>query len=280
METNPRGWPNLKRCLFCILLALTGFWVLSGLGGCAANSESGPGGARGDIVTESDEPEARRRARIRLELAVGYFEQGQTTIALDELKQSIAADPNFAQAYNLRGLVYMRLNDPRLAEDSFRRALVLNPGDADAHHNYGWLLCQQGRFAESQKALSAALAVAQYGGRAKSWMAQGLCQMKAGQGAEAELSFQRSYELDAGNPVTGYNLASLLYQRGDLTRAQFYVRRLNNSELANSESLWLGIKVERKLQNRDAMQQLAGQLKKRFAQSRELAFFERSAFDE
>ena len=280
METNPTGWLTVQRCLLWIWLALSGLVALSALGGCAASSESGPVGARGDIVTESDEPEARRRARIRLELAVGYFEQGQTTIALDELKQSIAADPNFAQAYNLRGLIYMRLNDPRLAEDSFRRALVLNPRDADVHHNYGWLLCQQARFAESQKSLSQALAMPQYGGRAKSWMAQGLCQMKAGQGAEAELSLQRSYELDAGNPITGYNLASLLYQRGDLTRAQFYVRRLNNSELANSESLWLGIKVERKLQNRDAMQQLAGQLKKRFAQSRELAFFERSAFDE
>ena len=280
METTPTGWPAVQRRLLWIWLALAGLVALSGLGGCAANSDSGSTAARGDIVTESDEPEARRRARIRLELAVGYFEQGQTTIALDELKQSIAADPNFAQAYNLRGLVYMRLNDPRLAEDSFRRALVLNPRDADVHHNYGWLLCQQARFAESQKALSQALAMPQYGGRAKSWMAQGLCQMKAGQGAEAELSFQRSYELDAGNPITGYNLASLLYQRGDLARAQFYVRRLNNSELANSESLWLGIKVERKLQNRDAMQQLAGQLKKRFAQSRELAFLERSAFDE
>lgn len=280
MDTTPTGWSTVQRCLLWIWLALYGLVALSSLGGCAASSESGPPGARGDIVTESDEPETRRRARIRLELAVGYFEQGQTTIALDELKQSIAADPNFAQAYNLRGLVYMRLNDPRLAEDSFRRALVLNPRDADVHHNYGWLLCQQARFAESQKALSQALAMPQYGGRAKSWMAQGLCQMKAGQGAEAELSFQRSYELDAGNPITGYNLASLLYQRGDLARAQFYVRRLNNSELANSESLWLGIKVERKLQNRDAMQQLAAQLKKRFAQSRELAFFERSAFDE
>ncbi len=280
MELNPTRWRMVQRCLFCMGTALSVFWVLTGLGGCAASLDSGPGGAKGDIVTESDEPEARRRARIRLELAVGYFEQGQTTIALDELKQSIAADPNFAQAYNLRGLIYMRLNDPRLAEDSFRRALAINPRDADVLHNYGWMLCQQSRFGESQKALAQAIAIPLYGGRAKSWMAQGLCQMKAGQQAEAELSFQRSYELDAANPVTGYNLASLLYLRGDLVRAQFYVRRLNNSELANSESLWLGIKVERKLENREAMQQLAGQLKKRFSQSRELASFERSAFDE
>ena len=280
MKIYPSGWPMAQRYMLYTWLALSGCWVLSGLGGCAATSESGPGGAKGDIVTESDEPEARRRARIRLELAVGYFEQGQTTIALDELKQSIAADPNFAQAYNLRGLIYMRLNDPRLAEDSFRRALAINPRDADVLHNYGWMLCQQSRFGESQKALAQAIALPLYGGRAKSWMAQGLCQMKAGQGAEAELSFQRSYELDAANPVTGYNLANLLYLRGELVRAQFYVRRLNNSELANSESLWLGIKVERRLENRDAVQQLAAQLRKRFAQSRELGSFERSAFDE
>ena len=280
MKKSPTRWLVVHRCLLCMCLAVPGFWVLAGLGGCAASLDSGPGGAKGDIVTESDEPEARRRARIRLELAVGYFEQGQTTIALDELKQSIAADPNFAQAYNLRGLIYMRLNDPRLAEDSFRRALAINPRDADVLHNYGWMLCQQSRFGESQKSLSQAIAIPLYGGRAKSWMAQGLCQMKAGQGADAELSLQRSYELDAANPVTGYNLASLLYLRGEMVRAQFYVRRLNNSELGNSESLWLGIKVERKLENREAMQQLAGQLKKRFSQSRELAFFERSAFDE
>ena len=280
METTPTGWPVVQRCLLSVWLALSGLIALSGLGGCASSSESGPAGARGDIVTDSDEPDARRRARIRLELAIGYFEQGQTTVALDELKQSIAADPNFAPAYNLRGLIYMRLSDPGLAEGSFRRALAINPRDADVLHNYGWLLCQQARFAESQKALSQAIALPLYGGRAKSWMAQGLCQMKAGQATEAELSFQRSYELDAGNPVTGYNLANLLFQRGDMARAQFYVRRLNNSDLANSESLWLGIKIDRRLGNRDAVEQLAGQLKKRFSQSRELASFERGAFDE
>ena len=248
--------------------------------GCASKSDSVPGAAQTEILTESDEPDTRKRARIRLELAVGYFEQGQTTVALDELKQSLSADPNFSDAYNLRGLIYMRLNDPRLAEESFKRALVINPRDPNVLHNYGWMLCQQARFTESQQALSQAIASPLYGGRAKSWMAQGLCQVKAGQAAQGEASLIKSYELDPGNPVTGYNLASLFYQRNEFSRAQFYVRRLNNSEFANAESLWLGVKVERRMENRDAMQQLVGQLKKRFGQSRELAAFERSAFDE
>ena len=255
-------------------------FVVFGMIGCASKVGGAIGSVQQEILTESDEPDTRKRARIRLELAVGYFEQGQTTVALDELKQSLAADPNFAEALNLRGLIYMRLNDPRLAEESFRRALAINPKDPNVLHNYGWMLCQQSRFAESQPVLSQVVALPLYGGRAKSWMAQGLCQIKAGQAADAELSLQRSYELDPGNPITAYNLSSLLYQRKEFSRAQFYVRRLNNSELANAESLWLGIKVERSMDNRDAMLQLGGQLKKRFSQSPELAAFERSAFNE
>lgn len=256
-------------------------WGAVLLAGCAHNQGvSSATSGKADIVTESDEPDTRRRARLRLELASGYFSQGQTNVALDELKQALVADPNFAEAYNLRGLVYMRLNDIPLAEDSFRRALVLNPRDADVAHNYGWLLCQQARYRESFQMFAQAVANPTYGGQAKSLMAQGVCQVRAGQPAEAEQSFIRSYQMDAGNPLTGYNLANLLYERGDLTRAQFYIRRLNNSELANAETLWLGIKIEQRLNNREVVSQLGEQLKKRYGQSREAASYEKGAFNE
>ncbi|MGH6638957.1 MAG: type IV pilus biogenesis/stability protein PilW [Polaromonas sp.] len=256
-------------------------WGAVLLAGCASQQGiSGASGNRGDIVTESDEPDQRRRARLRLELATGYFEQGQTNVALDEIKQALATDPTFVDAYNLRGLAYLRLNDIPLAEDSFRRALALDPRDANVAHNYGWLLCQQARYNDSFRLFAQAAANPSYGGQAKTLMAQGVCQVRAGLRTEAEKSLMRSYELDAGNPVTGYNLASLLYEGGELTRAQFYIRRLNNSELANAETLWLGIKTERKLNNREAVLQLADQLKKRFAQSSQAAAYEKGAFNE
>lgn len=248
------------------------------LSGCASNMSGGT--MNSDRVTDSDEPESLKRARLRLELAVAYFDKGQTTDALDHLKQSIAADPSLFEAYNLRGLIYMRLNDVPLAEESFRRALTINPKAASVQHNYGWLLCQQARFTESAQLFNSALSNPSYGDRAKTWMAQGLCQVRAGQLSDAESSLLRSYELDAGNPITAYNLSLLLYQRNEFVRAQFYVRRLNNSELANAESLWLGIKVERRMENRDALAQLGAQLKKRFPQSREYSAFERGAFNE
>lgn len=252
----------------------------AGLGGCAAQGGGSAASAGSEIVTPSDETEVHRRARIRLELAANYFEMGQTTVALDEVKQALATEPNYADAYNLRGLIYMRLNDFGLAEESFRRAAALLPTDADVAHNYGWLLCQQKKYAESDQQFQRALAQPSYTGRSKTYMAQGLCLQAAGKQAEAEQILLKSYELDPGNPVVGYHLAAVMQRRGELQRAQFYIRRLNNSELANSESLWLGIKIERALDNQVAMRQLAEQLRKRFPESREFAAFERGAFNE
>jgi type IV pilus assembly protein PilF len=277
MVMDERRIPGAMQRLVLLVLVLMACLQLAS---CAAPTAAEKAAAQPDIVTQSDEPQDRTRARIRLELAVGYFEQGKTTIALDELKKALAVDPNFAEAYTLRGLVYMRLNDVSLAESSFRRALALKPGDANTLHNLAWMMCQQDRHTESMQFFDRALADPNYGDRAKTLMTKGLCQMRAKRPADAEVSLMQSFELDAGNPITEYNLALLLFRRGDLTRAQFYIRRLNNSEWANAESLWLGIRVERKLGNLDTVEQLAVPLRKRFAQSPETALYDRGAFDE
>lgn len=261
------------------VIGIAAIMVAVGLGACASpggdNASQGP-----DMTTDSDEAPARKRARTRLELAINYFDQGQTRVALDEVKQSLTQDPSYAEALNLRGLIYMRLTDMRLAEDSFKQSLAINPRDANTLHNLGWLVCQLGRYPEATTAFGKAMANPNYRDGSKTLMAQGICEQRSGKNAEAEHSFTRSYELDPGNPVSGFNLASLLYKREELVRAQFYVRRLNNSEYANSESLWLGIKIERKMQNTEGVRQLAEQLRKRFAQSAEMQRYEKGSFDD
>jgi type IV pilus assembly protein PilF len=257
-----------------------GLLVMASLSACVNAPTSGNTDRNGEPITESDEPEARKRARIRIELAAGYFDQGQTSVALDQIKQALIADPNFGPAHSLRGLVYMRLNDNAMAEESFRRALQINPRDPDALHNYGFFACQQGRHAEGVQMFSRALTSPLYGGQAKTLMMLGTCQLRMGQTAEAEGSFSRAYELDPANPYVAFNLAALEFRRGELTKAQFVIRRLNNSEQANAESLWLGIKIERKMNNAQAAEQLAQQLQRRFPRSKEWSAHQRGAFNE
>jgi type IV pilus assembly protein PilF len=274
--------PLRSRVNALLLAMVVGLLALAGLSGCAgtAGGASSANNSQGEPITESDEPEGRKRARIRIELAAGYFDQGQTSVALDQIKQALQADPAFAPAYSLRGLVYMRLNDSAMAEDSFRRALQISPRDPDVLHNYGFFVCQQGRHAEGVQLFSRALTSPLYGGQAKTLMMMGTCQLRMGQAAEAEGSFSRAYELDPANPYVAFNLAALEFRRGELTKAQFVIRRLNNSEQANAESLWLGIKIERRMNNTQAAEQLAQQLQRRYPRSKEWAAHQRGAFDE
>lgn len=233
-----------------------------------------------DLMTESDETAPRKRARIRLELAINYFNEGKTAIALDELKQSIAVDAGLYEAHNLRGLIYMRLNEQTLAEDSFRQALVLNPKAANVQHNYGLLLCQQGQMSAAADMLKAALADPTYGERAKSWMILGLCQAKAGQANAAETSLLNAYQLDPLNPVVAYHLGALFFKSGEYIQAQRFLAPLNASGLANAESLWLGVKLARAQGDLPGMQRLGQVLAERFQGSKERLWLERGNFDE
>jgi type IV pilus assembly protein PilF len=254
--------------------------ILNGLLGCASSGDVLKVGAGADLVTASDETDAQKRAKIRLELAVGYLAQGQTNVALDEVKLAIAADSRSADAFNLRGLIYMRLNDFILARDSFNRGIQINPRDGNIFHNLGWLACQESRYPEALLNFDKAMSSPSYGEQAKTFLTKGICLLRAGDARQAENNFLRSFELDASNPIATFNLANLLYKRNDLVRSQFYIRRLNNSDYANAESLWLATKIEKKLGNTQGVSQLTDRLRKQFPTSREFGLFERGAFDE
>ena len=237
--------------------------------------------ATNDLVTASDEGDQAKRSRLRLELASAYFAEGKTSTALDELKRALAADPGNASAYNLRGLIYASLSEAALAEESFRRALQLNPNDADAMHNYGWYLCSLKRQDEAEAQFARALAVPQYREQSKTWLARGLCQARGGDLAAAERSLLHSYELDATNPATGFNLADVLLRAGNPDRARFYIQRVNSvPEYVNAESLWLAIRIDRRRGDQASVDELGARLTQRFPKSRQASAYEQRQFDE
>lgn len=253
------------------------------LAGCAAVQPPAPAPANEtkDRITASDEPEAQRRARARMELASAYFSRGQMTTALDQVKLAIVADPLYGQAFNLRGLIYASLGEQQLAEESFKRSLQLNPRDADAMHNYGWYLCQQRRYPAASTLFNQAMAVPQYRGVARTLLAQGVCQAFAGDLEASADTLQRAYEMEPTNPFAATNLAEVLYRRGEYQRARFFMRRVNSqAEVSNAQTLWLAARIEQRLGNQPGAQDFGTQLRNRFPDSREAALFARGAYDE
>jgi type IV pilus assembly protein PilF len=246
-----------------------------------ASNDGGPPTGATPQPSATDAQSIDRRARVRLELAALYFSRGQNNTALDELKLALAANPDLPEAYGLRGLIYASLGDALVAEQSFKRALDLSPRDGDTMHNYGWFLCQQRRFDEADATFLRASALPNYGEVMRTLLARGVCLARAGRWADAERALSRSYELDPSNPVTAYNLSDVLLRRGELERARFYVRRINQvPEAVTAQSLWLAARIERRIGNMEGVQDFGRQLRDRFPQSTEALQYERGRFDE
>lgn len=225
--------------------------------------------------------DATQRAQTRTELASSYFERGQTDVAHEEVKLALEANPAYAPAWSLRGLLYASQGEVRLAEDSFQRAIQLDARDGTTAHNYGWFLCQQGRYAQAHAQFDTALRLPTYREQLRTLLGQGVCFAREQRYDQAEASLTRAYEMDAGNPVTGYNLADVLYRRGEFERARFFIRRINQNEaFSNAQTLWLAARIEHKLGNRAGASTFGNQLRMRFPQAPETMAYERGRFDD
>ena len=145
----------------------------------------------GTLIGEVGDP--RNRARIHTELASAYFERGNMGVALEELRIAIGADPNYAPAYSVLGLVHMDLRENDVAQLHFARALALSPNDPDINNNYGWFLCRTGREEQSIAYFLAALKNPLYNTPARSYVNAGLCSIDRNGGRDAIEYFERAY---------------------------------------------------------------------------------------
>ncbi len=223
--------------------------------------------------------DAQKRAKIHTELGAVYYERGQLGIALDELKEALRADPKYAPAYNVTGLVYMQLREDRDAERNFQRALELDPLDSDANNNYGWFLCQHKREDQSIKYFMTALKNPLYATPEKSYVNAGICMRRKGNDQAAEEYFIKALNIRPSDPQALYNMADLSYKRGQYTEARAYLVKYMKVAVPNAESLWLGLRTEHKLGNRDAEASYASLLRKRYPESNETRALNNGQFE-
>ncbi|CAL61437.1 conserved hypothetical protein; putative TPR repeat [Herminiimonas arsenicoxydans] len=234
----------------------------------------------GELAVSSDKADRQKRAAIRLQLAIGYYQQGQMNIALDEIKLALQTDSEFADAYSMAGLIYMDMGETRLAEENFTRAIRLAPNDPDLSNNYGWFLCQNGRASLSIAYFEAAIRNKAYQSPAKALNNAGTCSMILKDAAAAERYFNEAFRYEPGNPTTNTNLARMNYDRGDFERARFYIVRVTKADVLSAEVLWLAVKIERKMGDRAAESSYATQLRRRYPNSNEFSAYQRGAFNE
>jgi type IV pilus assembly protein PilF len=184
-------------------------------------------------------------------------------VALAEARIAVAADSGYAPAYNVLGLVYSDLREKNLAEEAFERSLRLNPNDPDANHNFAWFLCENKREEEAIRYFLLAIRHPLYATPQKSYAMAAECAMRKSNERDAHDYLERALKLDPNYYPALINLAQLKYRRGELDAARSLVGRYNKIAEPTAESLWLALRIERKVGDSSAVTSYSRQLRRR-----------------
>ena len=110
-------------------------------------------------------------------------------------------------------------------------------------------------------------------------IAAGVCALRKGLDKEAETYFQAALKQDPDDLASLVNMGQLRYRQGSLEEARKLVARFNKLVEPTPESLWLALRIERKLGERAAEASLGTQLRRRFPASREYQQLQRGEYD-
>lgn len=244
-------------------------WLVFLLTGCTAVRFGSEQGAQQAVSAQPAVGEQQQRAKVHTELGSLYMLDGRSAIALEEARIALSSDPNYAPAYNLLGMTHMVLNETRLAEEHFEKALRLAPGDPEISNNFGWFLCQSGREQRSIAYLLAAAKNPLYTTPTKPYTNAGICSLRLKDDKAAEDYLMTALRLSPTNTQALFWLADIAHRQGRQSEARQWVTDIEKMLEPTAEVLWLALRIERKLGNRDAEARYATQLRRRFPGSPE-----------
>lgn len=247
-----------------ILLALS-FLLM----GSAFAASQVPGMPPGYYPSSEEDVANYERAKIHTELGAQYYGSGQMGVALEEFSIALASERRYVPAYYMLGLVYMELKDDAQAEQFFKRALELDSENSEARNNYGWFLCQRGRVEDSIKQFMAALKNPLYETPDKPYVNAGICTLKRQDDKGAEEFFLKALKLNPNQPQALLALADIYYRANDLPNARAQILPYMKTHAPTAEALWLGVRIERKLGDKNSEASYAQILRQRFPLSKE-----------
>lgn len=252
-------------------LAILGTLVISllHLAGCASTPSS-QAQAPGPSI------DMARAAEINVQLGLEYFKQGDLEQALKKLERGLRQDPDLPSAHHAMALLKQRLGQAAEAEKHFRRAIKLEPRYSEAQNNYGVFLYSGGRYREAEEHFLEAVENPLYSTPELAYENAGRAAQQLPALDKAEEYYRKALEREPKLPQSLYRMAEINFKRGDYQQAQAYLQRYRAVARHTPQSLWLGIKIERKLGNEDAVSSYALLLRQNFPDSQEARLLQES----
>lgn len=218
-------------------------------------------------------------ARDRVAIAAEFIRQGEDDKALIYIQQALKSDPDSAEAHNLMGVLMERDGNAKAADRAFRKAIRLRDDYAQAHNNYGSFLFRQKKYKAALKQYQAASDDITYANRALALEGLGRSAWMLERHDDARVAFTRALNLDGDLPVATLYMAEIRLQQNKYEEARSLYRRflaLTRDVPQSAQSLWLGIRLERRFGDRDALASYELALKRLYPDSPEYQQYQAS----
>ena len=251
---------------FCALSASALMAALLSACSMMSTAEKPDENSQSSVDERSDDP-LRYRAKVHTELGANYFQRGQMSVALEELREAIKLDAKYGAAHSILGLVYADLGDLTKADASFRQAVIVAPAEGDIRNNYGSYLCRQNRAKEGLEQFDAALKLPLYQTPHIALENAGSCALGASMIRPAEAYFARLVQSQPFNSRGYQGLAAIALKTARLDEVRKQVRMGLNAQPPSAELFFYGACAEKRLGDRAAEDSYTQQLKSRFANS-------------
>lgn len=251
----------IKPLYLCMLIILGG----AGLTGCSATG-GGSADSEGQLRVS---PEGDKLAVTNVKLGVGYMQKGSYEYALAKFRRAIEIDSNYPDAHYAIALLYDKLGRPEAAKQHFETAISLNPSYSDAYNAYAAFLCRKKEYDAADEKFQKALGNPLYRSPQLVQLNAGICSVNAKEYKRAEGYFRKVLQANPKHPVALYQMAKLNHENGNDLQARAYIQRFSAINRPSPQALWLGIQIERKMGNKDAVASYALSLRKNFPDSEE-----------
>lgn len=216
-----------------------------------------------------EEKQQYSEANTFIKLATVYMERGNYGAALSNARKAVEADKRNPNSYTVLGLVHETLGELDLAEKNYRQAISLDPKDPYALNAYGRLLCNQEKYDESLEYFQRSVDNPLY---PTPWIPltnAGVCARSSSNPAQAEEYFRQALERNGAYPIALFHMARIKFEQQNMLSARAYIERYREVAQPTAELLWLGVQVERQLNDLDQAGSYGIQLRSLFPDSEE-----------
>lgn len=220
-------------------------------------------------VSAQQQKNTYRIAESNLQLGVGYFQQGKTEAALVKILKALEAFPDYPEAHSSIALVYQQLDEHEKSRKHYEIALELQPGNGVIYNNYGTLLCKIGKPLEAEPHFLQALKSRGYRTPAAALENLGVCFMQVPDFDKADKYLRQALKINPRLPGALLQMAHISFEKKRYMSSRAYLQRLREVAAMGPGGLWLGIKVEKKLGDEEAVQMYGTQLRRKFPDSNE-----------